>query len=325
MTQDKDKNKWYIKSFLGFSGWLGAVFFIFFFSLFFGNILAKSIVALSVIGLILIMVSYMMLLHQKNEFVEQFALANILTGEALLIWSIVDSIKSSSSLLIIGLFLALMMWIVPHYIHRVITSVGMSISFYTFAIDLKAVEYFLSLYALISFGLLLYKDSFKYQEKIEAISYGMVMLFVGILSIEYFPSYLYHNAKYINLSQYGLIDISLNIMLLLVAWQISKEYNIWQHKKSFLILVIAIIATLGISLFVKGILVGIILLLIGFWQKDKRVLSLGILVGLFYISKYYYFLGDTLLDKSKALFISSMLFGIGYFILKYLTKDNKYA
>ena len=308
MQQNKDINKWYIRSFVGISGWLSSLFFIIFFFLLFNDVLAKNSIALGVIGLLLIVSSYHIFKSQDGDFIEQFALSNILTGEALLSWVIVDNMH----IFIVSVMFAVLMWLVPNYIHRVIASFGMSISLF---ISVKNIEGFIGLFGAVVLLLLLYKDRFEDKEKVEAIIYGMLGAFIFINYADWFM----HQYA---IKHYMVIAGILGVVLAFATWKILASYDLLGNAKVVSLSIMGVLLTTVLSFWVHNLMIPVAILVIAFWQQDKKLIYLSILLGLFSLSRYYYFAGDTLLDKSKLLLLSSICFAIAYGTLKALFKKD---
>jgi len=86
--------------------------------------------------------------------------------------------------------------------------------------------------------------------------------------------------------------------------------------------IMGVLLTTVLSFWVHNLMLPVAILVIAFWQQDKKLIYLSILLGLFSLSRYYYFAGDTLLDKSKLLLLSSICFAIAYGTLKALFKKD---
>jgi len=305
-----DTNRWYIKSFAGFSGWLGALFFISFFTLMFGDFLAKNLMVLCMIGVILIGISYIILTLKHTVFTQQFALANIITGEALVIWVIIDTLKFDNSFWLIGLFLAILMWVIPCYMHRFLSAIGMSIAFVAESYHLDIMEWFLAIWSSISFMLLIYRYRLQDTSKVEAISFGMLFFMIGI-SLEFYLPFYKHS-----IYEYTLLNISFLTVLIWVAFNIIQQNHKLHDSKVWGFVILGILIISVISFWVEFVVLGLLLLIIGFWQNDKRLILWGITISFIYIIRYYYFLGDSLLDKAQILILSSIAFTLTYLILK---------
>ena len=311
MQQNKDINKWYIRSFVGASGWLSSLFFIIFFFLLFNDVLARNSIALGVIGLLLIVSSYHIFKSQDGDFIEQFALSNIFTGEALLSWVIVDNMH----IFIVSVMFAILMWLVPNYIHRVMASFGMGISLFISVKNIFYVDGFIGLFGAVVLLLLLYKDKFEDKEKVEAIIYGMLGAFIFINYADWFM----HQYA---IKHYMVIEGTLGVVLAFAIWKILSSYDLLGNAKVVVLSTIGVLLSVALSFWVHNLMIPIVILIISFWQQDRKLIYLSILLGLFSLSRYYYFMGDTLLDKSKILLLSSICFAIAYGTIKALFKKD---
>lgn len=87
---------------------------------------------------------------------------------------------------------------------------------------------------------------------------------------------------------------------------------------------IAIAIILAPSLYAPSISVSLLVILACFYSNYKTGLGIGILAFIYFISRFYYDMNITLLDKSIALMITGVIFLIVYYFTnKYLSSNEK--
>lgn len=120
--------------------------------------------------------------------------------------------------------------------------------------------------------------------------------------------------------------ISSIVIISVVVYLVSKLFSVLnisktQHKLS--IYIFTVLALLPTALF-PAISGAILILLLSFWVNYKTGFVLGIILFVYFISKYYYDLNFTLLTKSIILFSTGILFIALYlFTNKKLTTNEK--
>ena len=327
-TIENINSPWYIKLLQGFSGWLGAFFFLIFFGGFFSTILKIDInkypLSLIPVGILLIAIAYNNLKEKQSDFNEQFTLAFSVTGQALIILSIVLFFKNTNSIgiyVFVVLFQAFLVWLIHNYIHRMLSTFFMiSASAYIFGS-------YLFLLILVSIITWIWMNEFKFKihKQIESIAYGLTFSLVNLLfSLPFVHniSYIYHkNALFLN-TPLWLIYISSFASLSYIVYLILKDLDKLNDKK---VLISSMIVVLFISIItsqIQGLIICIILLLIGFAHSFKLLIGLGIFGTIAFISNYYYYTGETLLDKSILLAILGLVFLAIYFVFKFVFKKE---
>jgi len=297
------ESPWYIKLLLSISGWVGAFFLILFVGSFFGLIFSrdsKSIYPLLLfMGGWLIYFTYNSFKEKQSDFLEHFMLALSITGQVMVVASLIfmfENILERGVLLIITIFQAFLMWRIPNYIHRLMTSFFMasSLSYFFYTVG----EPFVPTMILTFVVAWLWMNEFNFAErkKIEAIAYGQT---VALLSVKY--------SLYVVLGYSQIVPIFASILTLIyVIWMILKESRD-SYDKENLSLIIGAVALLSLLSFqVGGLVLGVMLLLVGFAHSHRLLIGLGIFSSLSLLSYYYYYLGDTLMDKAGVLALMGM-------------------
>ena len=319
---------WYIKLFKGISGWISAFFFIFFVGSFLSitiNIdINKYPIILLIIGLVLLFISYKEFQEEHNEFMEQFILAISITAQALIIASVFIHFKNYDGILLfifIALFQAILVWVIPNYIHKMLST-----SFMIFSISYIFGSYlFLLLLVLLIIYLLMNKSKTEHINQIEAIQYGLIFSLMVLLSFLPFidnNSFIYHkNALFLGTSNLIIYFMSF-FNLAYITYLVLQSLNKLNDKKVLILLIASVLLVSIITSQIQGLIICMILLLIGFAQSFKLLTGLGIFGTIAFISNYYYYIGETLLDKSILLAILGLVLLAIYFVFKFVFKKE---
>jgi uncharacterized membrane protein len=168
----------------------------------------------------------------------------------------------------------------------------------------------------------------KHIEKLQAIGYGLVLALITIKGTNVF---MYSNSWQIQVSdsqqsawfQPWMGELLLSVVTLFVVWKLLQKNH---PKPSQLAILFALGGALVLSILsmqTQGLMVGMMIMLLGFSASNRVLQGLGIIALLFFISSYYYLLESTLLDKSIALLIIGTALIVGRsLILKFLPDAN---
>ena len=330
------ESPWYLKLILAFSGWLAANFVLgFFFALF--SRLYRNIPLLMVLGVGLIGIAYMLLRNKKNEFIEHLALALSLAGQVLIVVAMFLFFDVNNQmfyiLLVIGLFEGFLALIMPDYIHRVFSSFIASISL---ALSLFYINHSLAMLDIFNAALLLIVGLFWLNEfkpaflaisgirKRQAIAYGMTLALLVInVSKLFSATSLFNNHRFqvheFSWYQPWMTEILLGLMATFVIWQLLKRVSAHNGALSNRTYLITLVATLIVTLLssqAHGLIVGVIILVLGFANSNRVLFGLGLITLLFFIAYYYTTLSTTLLYKSLHLLVLGLLLLTSYWVLK---------
>lgn len=321
---------WYIKLLLSVSGWFGALFLVIFtggtLGLIFGVDVERYPSILALIGGGLIFFAYSMFKEKQSDFLEHFILALSIAGQAMIMFSLFFMFNGSmrqSIYLIMALFQAFLMWFVPNYMHRMLSSFFMALSFAFFFYHVG--EPFIPMLLLTFVVVWLWMNEFSLFEskKLEAIAYGQTAALMWLkYSFLAVPYYLYgqSHAYKSPLFNVWLLHIGTFLTLAYVLWKILKENQNLGNTKVLYLSVAAIVALGVLSLEVNGLVLGVILLLIGFAHSHRLLIGLGIFSSFAFLSYYYYYTGETLMAKSGLLAILGIGLLISRFLMKYVLK-----
>jgi len=330
------ESPWYLKLILAFSGWLAANFVLgFFFALF--SRLYRNIPLLMVLGVGLIGVAYILLRNKRNEFIEHLALALSLAGQVLIIVAIFRFFDVNNQLfyilLVIGLFEGVLTFIMPDYIHRIfssfIASISLALSFFYINNSLAMLDIFNAV--LLWLVGLLWLNEFKPTfaaisgiRKRQSMAYGMTLALLVINVSKLFSSTsLFNNHRFqiheISWYQPWMTEILLGLVATFIIWQLLKRVTAHNGSLSKRTCLLTMFATLIVTLLssqAHGLIVGVIILVLGFANSNRVLLGLGLIALLFFIAYYYSTLSTTLLYKSIHLFVLGLVLLISYWILK---------
>ena len=328
------ESPWFIKILLSISGWFGALFL----TVALGGFMALTLdvnvkdfpLLLTLLGGKLIYLIYEEFQEKQSDFLEHFFLAISMVGQVLVIVSVIimlDEHIPKNIYLFMALFQAFLMWVIPNYIHRMMSSffMAMAWSFFFYTMDLPSL-YLAILTFLVAW---LWMNEFYFDElkKIQAIAYGQLVALVllkisAIYSYDILDFYSYSNHNFsIQFSPFLIVILS-TLTLAFVVWKILEQSNKLEDKKLLLFSFMAVVLLGLLSLKVSGLVTGVMLLLIGFSSSNRLLMGLGVVLSIFFISNYYYFIGETLLDKSIVLaLVGSLLLIARWLVKKFMFKE----
>lgn len=303
------ESPWFVKLLMAFSGWLAALFLLFFIGLGFKFIWKNEVAAL-MIGASMITGAWFILRVPKNEFLEHMGLAISLAGQFLVLYAIFETANGNTYMawFLIGLFQLALALLMPGFIHRVFSSFGGALSFYL-CIGLLNWPDIISGILMLS-ATFCWVNEFKWPgqiRRIRAIGYGLVLALILIKCTNLFGSRVI--GIRFPVPAPGLWGIPLIETILTGAAGFYLVYHLLNRYNKQISEPVSLITLSGVILFsilsikVEGLPAGLIIILLGFYGSNRVLLGLGIASLLFYISSYYYLLTTTLLDKSLSLFI----------------------
>ncbi len=319
-TNKRVESPWFIKILLSLSGWLGALFLLFslggFFMLIIDVDLTEYPLLLINMGAVLLYLIYTAFQKEPHEFLEHFYLALSLIGQSLVILGVGTMFNphdiDKELYLFIAFFQAFLIWSIPNYIHRMLSSVFMAWALGFFFYELELTSFYLSILTFIVAWLWMNHSSFQNIERVEAIAYGQLIVLIGLTSsfaysyrVAYVEFDLFKESS--NLFFPHSTELTLTLILAYVVGKILQQNHKLQEIKVLLPSLVAIIFLGIISVEVYGLVIAVILLLIGFSLSHKLLMGLGVILSLCFISNYYYFMGETLLDKAMVLAVVGVL------------------
>ena len=297
---------WYVKTLLAISGWLGAIFLLGFIFVWFSSLLDEPFV-IFFLSFPLFICAYFILLIPKNEFFEHFAVAVSLAGQALIFWSLVELQSMSQAWLTFGIIQVLLVCFMASFLHRVFSTVLAALAF---ELSLTAIgaPYFLgSLLIFPTVWFCLHEFSFvSHYKRINGLMYGLVIATLLLNGNHHLGLNL---MSFLSLTAENIITVPQRVIFMtfifasfFTARQLLLAYDIrLKTKLSVAVLSFSLILAIT-TLKAPGILVGLIVILLGFAHSNRVLLGVGVLSLLLYSSSYYSMMEDTLLFKSVVLF-----------------------
>jgi len=308
---DHMESPWYVKVLLAFSGWIAAIFFLCFLGMACTAILDNSAIA-GLIGGATLLIAFILLRSPKNEFIEHLALAISLAGQALVIYWIFDHSQKIEiqNWLWVLLFQAVLVALMPNFIHRVFSSLAVSLAFF--------MTMLLSGWSFAVGGTLmggaawcwLNELSFPKQMRlVQAVGYGLVLALLFLHGTELSGNKMLFLFSSLRVEQWGppwLGELMKGAVMLSVVWTILQRYRQPTEQPLALIALLATTVVCGLSLKVYGLTAGMALIVLGFATSQRLLLGLGIASLLLFLSSYYYLLDLTLLAKSASLCVTGL-------------------
>lgn len=313
--QQKLESPWYVKTLMAFSGWLAAAFMLCFIGAAFEVVFENTTLA-AMIGMILIGGAFFLLRLNANEFTDHLALAVSLAGQGLMVFALYDITGHDKAMLWLSLallqgVLAIMM---PNFIHGAISSMVSAISL-SIALVILGMPHVMGGVLLLGASLCWFHEWRypRYMKKIRALGYGLIFALIALestLLLGHRTTFggLYH--KYPGFWSYPwLKEGLLGAVTLFVVLRLLQRYKQPINGRLFIITLLAMFLLCFVSIHVQGLIVGVVILCLGFFGSNHSLLGLGMVSLLFYISSYYYLLDRTLMEKSLS------LLAVGLFLL----------
>ena len=337
IADSEPESPWYIKILLSISGWFGAFFLLLFVGGLFGLIFSRRIedihLLLTLMGGGLIYFAYSSFKKKQSDFLEHFTLAISITGQVMVIESIffmVNDIFHRDIMLFIAILQAFLMWRIPNYIHQMMSSFFMasSLSYFFYAIG----EPFIPTMILTFVVAWLWMNEFSFAErkKVEAIAYGQT---VALLSVKYSTYGFWAYSKTPPIFNSGWFEFASILTLVYVIWMILKESQSSlvlfgaeasdSLNKKRISLIVGAVALLGLLSFqVSGLVLGVMLLFVGFAHSHNLLIGLGVFSSLSFLSYYYYYFGDTLMDKAGVLALMGVAILVSRWVVTMVLKKE---
>ncbi len=325
---------WFVKVLMAFSGWLAALFLFGFVGIALEHILESAVICFFT-GSGMIALAYVMLMKMeadrrdyrvsKQEFLEHLALAISLAGQILVAIAIFDVFddafkKSTMSLVVFGCLQAGLSIIMPNYLHRLLSAMAAALCWY-FACVFRSsgyagLDYLLVPILMLGVSLLWLNELSlaRFTRILEPVAYGLTLSIVYIKGTLMFSAH--HLVWYLRKQEDVLVspwmgELLTTLVLIFVVVRLMQSLG-FALKSPQTLAAIAGCGLIGlISIESYGVGLGVMILLLGFYNSNRLLMGLGVVSLLFYISSYYYFLDVTLLVKSFTLLVLGMVLLIG--------------
>lgn len=306
---------WYVRAMLGVVGWIGALFMLGFVGLLFSSALENPVVA-ALIGSVCCGVACAA--HRspgKGDLVGQFALALGFVGQALLLFAIFDAFKDIKFIcyfLAFCLELALTL-VMPNFIQRVFTTFAASlVLFFGFA---EAGLHGVSLPLVTALCALVWRKEIKLAGRSalwQPVGYGLLLGVIQQAITALFAGDKMHSfggGNWLSMNEIAVSTVLVAFIVLAVTVDILQELSVKSFSRGGIAILTCVTVVLAASFWAHGLAVACLVLILGFAGGNRVIFGLGVALLLFFISRYYYQMQETLLFKSM------VLGGIGVFLL----------
>jgi len=321
------ESPWYIRLIQAFSGWLAAGFIVGIFSSVFHRLYSEPVTA-SILGLVLILVAYFLLRKGNNPFTEGLGLALSFSGQLFLIVALTDYFSYHQEhlvLLFVGILQIPLFVLMQNNLHRLFSAFFAALSF-AGAIYIQTKNINLTgLYSavLMFIGALLWLREFhagRFIKSLQAVAYGLILALLVLNVTRVFNEFLPYQtsrALFIWIPSW-LDEVLFGLVTLYVVWQLLKKQQRYTGRApsglSKALALGAVVLLILLSQQAHGLIVGIMVLLLGFSASNRVLIGLGVAALLFFISHYYYSLQTTLLNKSITLGLLGLFLLFAYWL-----------
>lgn len=295
-----------VRALQAFSGWLAALFLL-------GSIAAgvafvvESPAIASGLGVVSIIAAWFMLRVRPGDFVEHLALAISLVGQLLVAWALADHLDERLvgwALLGLQTLLALIM---PSLVHRVFSAFAASLALYMALADggLYYLVDGLLVLALVGIWLSEFRYS-RYLRAIQAWGHGVLLGLLVIHGVDAVSQPL-SGWRVSASSPAGWLGPWLGdalgaLALVVLLRYLFREGRLAVGARGQFIAYGAVAALMLLSWFSHGLVLGVVVVALGFAIAHRSLMAAGVLLLLFSIGNYYYWLDATLLLKALTLF-----------------------
>ena len=330
-VSNKPSQLWYVRTMLGFAGWLGALFLMGFVFVGFEFVMDNSAAAFVLGGLFCLAAYGIFRIADDNDFGMQFGIAVSLAGQGMMCIGLFTELERSMEYLFLIAFvveLLLVTWM-PNVIHRFLSTLGAILAFSLFLREHTVHDFMLAIISVGFVSIWLSDKIFIKRDFWIPIAYGfafaLFMFEIGRMTPIYSSHWDEHQIWWGNYAWWsGLIVQSMvwcgaTYFILKRAGMICNQPQCYAAFAASLSICIA-------SYFAPGIASAALILLIGFAVGNYVLFGIGILGLMGFLSHYYYQLQTTLLMKSLVLAIMGIgLLAIRWLVLRYLFSSNSGA
>lgn len=303
---------WFVKALLAFSGWLAAIFLLGFIGVAFEFIL-KNGPASCTVGLVLVGCGFALLRMEDNDFVGHLGLAVSLAGQALAVYGIYEITGHHE--MRVWLFLALLQCVLaalmPNEVHRVVSSMVGALAF-SMAFSDQGILPVISAAVMLGASFC-WLHEFHYPNRmnqIRAMGYGLVLALMALECTTLFGnrvlgnSFGHSHTGFWSHPWFG--EGLMGAVAVTVVWTLLRRYKQPVNGRLSILALVGTVFLCAVSINVKGLIVGMFILCLGFYGSNSTLLGLGMVSLIVSMSSYYYLLDATLLEKSLSLFLTGL-------------------
>ncbi|WP_434939063.1 DUF4401 domain-containing protein [Shewanella sp. HL-SH8] len=315
---------WYIIGAQIIGGWIAALFILAFVLASIASVGDKEL-SILVMGILITLgcVTYYRVGKSNQEFVLQMVFAFSISGQLMLLWGIYDALKHTDDgiiALMYALVFALHWWLIPHKANQFIAAIAMVPSVLAILAIYQLSQLILPL--LIVSLMLVWSQLYRWPQCYQRLRVLGYALSLNLLFANFALSDM---GRWIDLpevlmafdarfSQY----LAVAMVLLSALWLIHQVFNQLSTQPIELtntaqlsrVKFIAILSAILISLLsipMAGISTALLMLLLGYFYNELKLLALAICALVSFIGLYYYSLHINLFDKSLWLMASGVV------------------
>jgi len=308
---------WFIRTMLGIAGWIGAVFLLAFVGAAF-SIVMKSVESGVFVGALLCAGAIALYrFRPKGDFVNQFAFAVSLAGQALVCIGLGQLLSSQVAVIalpIVALEVTLY-FLIPNFLHRVWSAM---IGAGALVVALGDLGFYPYTEAIVLAGFSwAWLHEFRFGSRgaaIRALGNGLALLVLAELvmrnSMDFWRWVWTNRGEHLPIGgEFAFwIDAALiGAITIWVVWQLLARDGITLADGKGRAAIGGAVLVAVVSLKAPGVGVTVVMLLIGFSHGNRVLTGLGIAGLLIYWSHYYYLLQITLLQKSVVLLCAGIV------------------
>ncbi|NOR55968.1 MAG: DUF4401 domain-containing protein [Sulfurovum sp.] len=328
-TGHEEHSPWYVQVLLAFSGWLAALFILGFLAAGLSD-LFRNTTALLVLGSGMIFLAYFILKKEKSNFIEHLGLAISFAGQSLILVGLLKIGHEPTSFVLFILFalqlsLALVM---PNYLHRLSSAffTVLALSWLLTNLGISAITSPLVMAALSYLWIHEFSLASEIKKR-QALGYGLVLALILIenssLARESLFSLGYSASQLSFYLPYYLSPLLEGAVTLFVVLSLLKSHHIQKGSKVAMTALVSTILFILLGFEIPGLLLSILIILLAFNHSNRILLGLGIFSLLFSASSYYYWLENTLLEKSLLLALMGVVLLLGRWIVFHFLLPKK--
>ncbi|MFC5475123.1 DUF4401 domain-containing protein [Paraherbaspirillum soli] len=306
---------WYVRLMLGVCGWLGGMFLLAFIGALLFDALRDD--GWMIVGLLLIAAAFVIYRLTQHDLGEQFALALSMAGQgAIGIWLFTSHATDTATALFgIALMQVLLASLMPHFLHRLLSTMFAILALhFGLNVSLKASP-MLAVSAWLMAVLWLYESTSQLHLRTGflPLAMGVTLALLVIVAPAFETHYFLRQNGDLRALGWGQRDLINPLVLALIfLWTVARLTQGVPIPRRIAALAAASLFAL-VGWWAAGLVVGMLLLLLGFTRGRRALTGLGIAASLAYLSWFYYSLEWTLLIKAVSLMATGGLLLLAYF------------
>lgn len=316
---------WYVTVILAATGWVAAAFLLAAIVVAFFSILESKTLVL-IVGFAFIALALFWLSLNKNDFLDNFALAFSLTGQVLVMFGLfrILGTNQTAALLCVAAMHAVLTLIAGNFIHRVLSSLFLTCTL----VALVAVQgwplSWVNVLLLPCAWLWLHEfDKPDSMQLRRSIGYGLALGLVLVNVFFYFDNVLIQlvpmrGAMAIAGTFPWLANGITGLVLIYVVWACLGKYPDNRRRSSAIAVFVPTVVVALIAIPAYGISLGLVLVLLAFVGSNRTLMGIGVVSLVVYIFSYYYLLDVTLLYKAIVLFVFGLSLLLSLVLLTHL-------